>query len=164
MNIIDSIIAEFKHEASLSRKALERVPDDKLDWKPHDKSMTMGQLASHIAEVPQWLGAILEMDEFPMPEDYKPFKAGSQAELLQAFDANVAEGVKTMTGQPNDRLMAAWKMTAGGETLFEMPRIAAVRGFILNHTIHHRGQLTVYLRLNEIPVPSIYGPSADEEK
>ena len=163
MNIIDPMIAEFQHEATLTRKALERVPDDKLDWKPHQKSMSMGQLASHLAEIPHWLGAVLETDEFPMPENYKPFAASNQAELLETFDANVSGGVEAMTGQTNDKLMAVWKMTAGGKVLVEMPRVAAVRGFILSHAIHHRAQLTVYLRLNDIPVPSIYGPSADEK-
>ncbi|MEE8586296.1 MAG: DinB family protein [Acidobacteriota bacterium] len=163
MSIIDPMIAEFQHEASLTRKALERVPDDKLDWKPHQKSMSMGRLASHLAEIPHWLGAVLDMDEFTMPEDYKPFAAGSQAELLETFDANVTGGVEAMTGQPDDKLRAVWKMTAGGKILVEMPRVAALRGFIFNHAIHHRAQLTVYLRLNDIPVPSIYGPSADEK-
>lgn len=163
MNFIDPMIAEFQHEASLTRKALERVPEDKLDWKPHEKSMSMRQLASHLAEIPQWLGAVLDMDEFPMPEDYKPYAASSRSELLEKFDACVAEGVEKMQGQPNDKLVANWKMTAGGQVIVDMPRAAALRGFILNHAVHHRGQLTVYLRLNNIPVPSIYGPSADEQ-
>ncbi len=163
MNIIDPMIQEYQHECATTRRLLERIPDDKLGWKPHAKSMSMGELASHIAEVNSWSGAVFDMDVFDLEPDYKPFAAKSRQELLDFFDSAVKETVSKMTGQPNDKLMATWKMTSGGQTAFEMPRVAVVRTFLLSHGVHHRGQLSVYLRLNDIPVPSIYGPSADEQ-
>ncbi len=164
MNIIDPIIGEYQHEAATTRRLLERVPEDKLDWKPHHKSMSLGQLASHIAEISSWSGAVFDMDVFDLDPSYVPFAAKSRKELLDTFDKNVQETVAKMKGQPNDRLMASWKMTmGGGDTLFEMPRIAVIRAFLISHIIHHRGQLSVYLRLHDVPIPSIYGPSADEQ-
>lgn len=163
MNIIDPIIGEYQHEAATTRRLLERVPEDKFDWKPHQKSMSLRQLVSHIAEISSWSGAVFDMDVFDLDPNYVPFAAQSRQELLDAFDKNVNDTVAKMTGQSNDRLMSNWKMTMAGNTVFEMPRVAVVRAFLLSHMIHHRGQLSVYLRLHDVPIPSIYGPSADEQ-
>jgi uncharacterized damage-inducible protein DinB len=158
-----SILNELEHEAAITRKLLERAPENRFDWKPHEKSMTLGRLASHCAETFTWLDVIVNQDVFEMdPKSYTPFQAGSQAELLESFDANVESAKEVMHNQSDDNLLANWQMKTGSEVTLEMPRIAVIRSFVLNHLVHHRGQLSVYLRLNDIPVPSIYGPSADE--
>jgi len=162
MSIIDSIAAEFDHEAGLSRRLLERVPEEKFDWKPHEKSMTMGRLSSHVAEVPQWLAVVMELDVFELDPAQKSFNTASRSELLESFDDSVKAAKEKMKGVSDEKMMGIWEMKAGGKTIVKMPRVAVLRSFILNHMIHHRGQLSVYLRLNDIPVPSIYGPSADE--
>jgi uncharacterized damage-inducible protein DinB len=164
MSIIDSIIAEYSQESANTRKVLERIPEEKFGWKPHERSMSFGELASHLADSSDWIGDILETDEFNVDmSSFKPFLAATQAELLDAFDRNTAAAKELMKGQPDEKLMQLWRLKMDGNLIFEMPRVAVLRNMILNHTIHHRGQLTVYLRLNEIPVPAIYGPSADEQ-
>ncbi len=162
MSIVEPIIAELDHEAAITKKLLERVPEERFDWKPHEKSMSMAQLASHVAESASWAGAVMTMDCFELPEDYQPYVAKSAQELMEKFDTSIAEAKNVLQGQPDDRLTANWQMKMGGKVVVEMPRAAVIRGHILNHLVHHRGQLSVYLRLNDIPVPSIYGPSADE--
>lgn len=163
MNLIDALIGEYEHECKVTRKALERVPDAKLDWKPHAKSMTMGRLASHLAEIPTWAVATLAADEFNFDSSFKAFDAKSKAEILKAFDKNVAEAVALMkNGVSNEALMKPWSLKQNGNVIFTMPKGATLRSFVFSHQIHHRGQLSVYLRLNDVPVPSIYGPSADE--
>jgi len=164
MSMIDSIAAEFAHEAGITRRVLERAPEGQFGWKPHEKSMTVGRLSSHLAEIPQWLGVILNQDEFEVdPETYKPFEASSQSELLEKFESSVRDGEEAMKGVSDEHLVGLWKMKTGGKVTLEMPRVAVVRGFVLNHLIHHRGQLSVYLRLTGQSVPAIYGPSADEK-
>lgn len=163
MNIIDPMIAECQHEAATTRRLLERVPEDKLDWKPHPKSMSLGRLASHIAEMGSWSGAIFDMDVFDLDPSYAPYEAKSRQELLDTYDKNVQDMLAKMKGQSNERMLAPWKMTMGGDTVFEMPRVAVVRTILISHVVHHRGQLSVYLRLHDVPIPSIYGPSADEQ-
>lgn len=164
--IAESLLPEFDQEMKVTRKALERVPDDKLTYQPHPKSMSMGQLASHIAEMISWLGATLVTDSLdlnpPGGEPWKPFIAASNADLLAKFDKNVVDARAALAGASDEQLMATWSLLSGGKSFFTMPRIAVIRGMILNHVIHHRGQLSVYIRLNDIPVPSIYGPSADD--
>ena len=158
-----SILSELEQEAAITRKLLERSPEDRFDWKPHEKSMTFGRLASHCAETLKWLDVVVNQDVFEMdPGSYTPFQAGSQSELLETFDANLEAAKEVMQNQSDENLLGNWQMKTGGEVTLEMPRIAVIRGFVLNHLVHHRGQLSVYLRLNDIPVPSIYGPSADE--
>lgn len=163
MSIADTQLAELKYESLATRKALERVPADKLGWKPHDKSMTLGRLASHIAEIPSWTVNAIKEDEFVVQEGFKPFNATDHKEIIAAFDKNLKEAEEALDGVSDEHMQAMWSMKMGDEELFSMPRSSVIRSWILNHLYHHRGQLTVYLRLNDAPVPSIYGPSADEQ-
>jgi uncharacterized damage-inducible protein DinB len=161
MAISASLLPEFDHEMATARTVIERVPEDKFGYKPHDKSMTMGGLASHIAEMPGWGTASLVQDSLDMA-GYKPYSAKTRAEVLAAFDKNVSDARAAIAATADEAFFQNWTLKSGDKTLMTMPRIAVVRSFMLNHIIHHRGQLSVYLRLNNIPVPSIYGPSADE--
>lgn len=158
------LLPEYDHEFAETRKALERVPDEKFDFQPHDKSFTLGRLASHIAEIPNWVGPTLQMDLLDLDEmDYKPFEASSRDELLAAFDKNVAEARKVLADASADTMMENWSMKMGGEVTMTLPKAAVVRSFIFSHNVHHRAQLGVYLRLLDIPVPGHYGPTADEQ-
>lgn len=152
---------EFEREMQTTRRVLERIPTDKFDWKPHDKSMPLGSLASHVANVPKWVVFTVGQSELD-PGTVNLPAATSTEELLSAFDANVAEALASFDQLDGEKLAASWSLLRGGKPLFTMPRAAVLRNFVLNHLIHHRGQLSVYLRLLDIPVPSIYGPSADE--
>jgi len=160
------MLPEFDQEMATTRKALERVPDGKFDYKPHAKSMTFNQLASHIVEMVGWVGDTMNSDNFDMaPPDgpkWEAYAAKSNADLLATFDKNAAAARAALSAGTDEAMMKTWSLLSGGNVLFSMPRVACIRGMLLNHVIHHRGQLSVYLRLNDIPVPSIYGPSADE--
>jgi uncharacterized damage-inducible protein DinB len=163
MNLIDPILAELAHEGATTRRLLERLPQDRLGWQPHQKSMTLGRLATHIAEIPGWVGSIVEKDEFDVgASGYVPPTLGSVAEIIAMFDKSVATATETLKRQSNDRLAAKWQLKKNGKLIVEMPRLGMVRSFLMNHLIHHRGQLSVYLRLQNVPLPSIYGPTADE--
>lgn len=162
MPLNQAILPEFDHEMANTRKSLERVPDAKLDWTPHAKSMTLGGLASHLATLTQWTGAVMTQDFFDVASSPPPAKLKSTKEILAAFDANTAAARAVIAAATDEQLMKPWSLRKGGQNIFTLPRLGVVRSFILNHTIHHRAQLGVYLRLNDIPVPSIYGPSADE--
>lgn len=166
MAISKSLLPEFDNEMANTRKTLERVPDDKFGWKPHENSMLMGQLAAHLAEIPMWTSATIEQDSLdlnpPGGPPYEPPRASSSQEILDIFDKNVAAARSVLAGAADETLMKPWSLLSGGKTIFTLPRIAVLRSFIMNHSIHHRAQLGVYLRLNHIPVPAIYGPSADE--
>jgi uncharacterized damage-inducible protein DinB len=166
MKITDALLPEFDQEMANTRKTLERVPNDKLAWKPHPKSFAMGALGTHIANMTGWMVDTIAKDSFdiapPGAPPYKEEPAASQKELLEKFDKNVTAARAELAGSSDEHLLKPWSLLAGGKTLFTMPRIACIRSFVMNHTIHHRAQLGVYLRLNDIPVPSIYGPSADE--
>ena len=163
MSIADALVGEFTHEASVTRKLLERLPEDKLAWKPHEKSMSLGRLASHLAEIPEWGGTIVNDDVFDMDaSDYSPKELTSRQAVLDAFDQSGEAFKKQLAGVSDEKLHEIWKMKQGGNVVVEMPRIACLRGFIMSHAVHHRGQLSVYLRENDVPIPSIYGPSADE--
>ena len=161
MSISAALLPEFDYEMATTRKTLERLPEDKVDFKPHERSMTLGHLASHIAEMPAWGVAGLKMDSLDM-SNYKPWKSTSRAEILAVFDKNVAEARAAIAGADDATFMSNWSLTMGGQTLMTMPKVAVVRSFVMNHVIHHRGQYSVYLRMTGVPVPSIYGPSADE--
>ena len=166
MSLSDALLPEFDHEMANTRKSLERVPEDKLDWKPHTKSMTLGHLAGHLAEIPTWGATTVNEGSFDIaPPDgpaHEPFKAKSVAEALERFDKNVADARAAIEGASDETLLRPWSLLHGGNTVFTLPRIAVLRSFVMSHSIHHRAQLGVYLRLNDVPVPSIYGPSADE--
>ena len=166
MELSEALLPEYDHEMANTRRTLERVPEDKLGWKPHEKSMTMGQLAVHLAEMPGWAIPTIEMESFdvapPGGPPYQPPQVNSRAEILEIFDNNVAEARATIGGADDGHLEKPWSLLSGGKTVFTMPRIAVLRTLIMNHNIHHRAQLGVYLRLNNVPVPAIYGPSADE--
>jgi uncharacterized damage-inducible protein DinB len=161
VNPIDPILMELSHEMATTRCLLERVPDAHLGWKPHVKSMSMARLATHIAEIPGWVSSILDQDGFEIGGDYTPHTAASTAEILAMLDKNVALAETAIRRQNVERLSATWRITKQGQMIVEMPRMGVIRSLLLNHLIHHRGQLSVYLRLKDVPLPSIYGPSAD---
>jgi uncharacterized damage-inducible protein DinB len=156
-----SLIDELTREAETTRRVLERVPEDKLSWKPHAKSMSLGQLALHVAQTPGGVADFISEPEREAPEFSRP-EPSSRRELLAALEQSVASAKAKLSGWGDAGLMAEWKMKRGGDTLLALPRIGMVRSIMLNHWYHHRGQLVVYLRLLEVPVPSVYGPSADE--
>ena len=163
--IAPSLLPEFDHEMGTTRRLLVRVPEAELTWKPHDKSMSMGQLAGHLANLASWGTIILTSTAFDlatMPRDRTPELPASVAALLATFDGKVAAARAELAPKTDAELMAMWTLKQDGEQVFTMPRISAFRSFVLNHTIHHRGQLSVYLRLKDVPLPSIYGPTADE--
>lgn len=163
MNVIESLSREFDHEAQTTRKHLERLSDDKFAWQPHEKSFTLEGLASHIVECVSWTDTIFSSDEFNFdPATYKRYQAASLADLLKTFDENVASGKQALAGADEAALMKPWSLKIMGDSLFEKPKAEVLRDFVLSHIIHHRGQLSVYERLLEIPVPGSYGPSADE--
>ena len=166
MPIADALTPEFDREMAITRSLLERVPDDKADWKPHPKSMSMGQLAIHIANLTRWTGLALGATEFDMrPVGGAPFVAKkwlSRADTLAELDAGAAEARSTIAATSDADMLVPWCLKAGGQTIFTMPRAVVLRSFVLSHIIHHRGQLSVYLRLNDIAVPPIYSPSAGE--
>ena len=162
-NIAMALIAEMEHEAAVTRTCLERIPADKFDWNPHEKSMAFGRLASHVAEMFGWTPSTMDHAELDFSKmDYKPFEPSTTEELVEFLDKNVAEAIATLKSCADDRFMENWTMRNAETVYFTMPKVAVMRSFIMNHIVHHRGQLSVYLRLNDIAVPSIYGPSADE--
>lgn len=166
MPITDSLLPEFDHEMATTRRVLERVPADALAWKPHEKSMTLGQLAAHIASLPVWCCITLEgtmTDLVSLAGEPRLTRPETRDGILQAFDRGCAAARTALAAQSDAQWMARWTLKKGGEEIFTMPRISAVRSFVMNHLIHHRGQLTVYLRLNDVPLPPVYGPTADEQ-
>jgi uncharacterized damage-inducible protein DinB len=163
MSLSSSFLGELDHEMANTRRTLERVPTGKLAWQPHAKSMTLGRLASHIAELPIWATRAIRSTEYDFAAGGRVrLDLGSTQEIVEAFDKNVAEAREAVAGASDEALREKWTLRRGDQVVFAMPRIAVLRSMVLNHIIHHRGQLTVYLRLNEAPVPALYGPSADE--
>ena len=163
MSIAQSMLPELDYEMANTRKTLERIPEDKLSWKPDPKSMSLGQLASHIVEMTGWGTMTLQTDSLNMdPGTHTPLVLTSRAQALQEFDKNSA-GLRAALGAASDEdMMKMWTLSISGNPLFSMPRVGVIRSMIMNHIIHHRAQLTVYYRLNGVPVPALYGPSADE--
>jgi uncharacterized damage-inducible protein DinB len=158
-----AFIAELKHEAASTRRILERVPEDKFDWTPHEKSMTLGRLATHVAELPGFLNSILLKDEIDFAKgDYKPSHANTHEELLAVFRQKLDEAVQTLQNTSDETMQESFTLRRGDHVVASIPRKVAVRSMALNHIIHHRGQIAVYLRLLDIPVPGMYGPTADE--
>ena len=162
MRMIDPILMEFDRECSTTRKVLERVDDAHLDFRPHEKSMTMRQLAYHLATLPHWIGDSLLSDGFDIAASRPPSPPATAAEIVQKFGAAVALAKEAMAQLDDAKAMGDCSLRKGGTSLLTLPRIALVRTILLNHSIHHRGQLTVYLRISGIPVPPVYGPTADE--
>jgi len=166
MSIAESLLPEFDQEMANTRKTLERVPEDKFSWKPHDKSASLGALARHLATLPEWGRDTIKMDSFDIapggvPMAQPPLPA-SRKELLERFDKGVAEVRAALASATDAHMGKPWALKSNGHTLFSIPRLACLRTWVLSHMVHHRAQLGVYLRLNDVPVPAIYGPSADE--
>jgi uncharacterized damage-inducible protein DinB len=158
----DGLLAEYDHEIATTRKLIERVPKDRLAWKPHEKSMSLGGLARHIATLPTWGTTILEQASFDLATvGPNPPEPSAPEDILDDFERSTAAARKALD-KTDAEFIAPWTLRRAGQEMFTLPRIAAFRSFVLSHLIHHRGQLSVYLRLNDIPVPAIYGPSADE--
>lgn len=166
MPIAQALLPEFDQEMKSARATLERVPTDKFDWTPHAKSMNMGRLATHVAEIPYWVVPTIAQDELdlapPGAPPFQPTVANTREEVLAMFDKNVAGAREQLAGASDEHLLKTWSLLMTTKPIFTMPRIAVIRGMVMNHLIHHRAQLGVYLRLNDIPVPATYGPSADE--
>jgi hypothetical protein len=167
MSIAQSILPEFDLEMAGTRKTIERIPDAKLDWKAHPKSNTLGWVGSHLAEIPGWVEGTLTQDAWdfspPGAEPYRTPILGGHRRMVEVFDQNVATARRAIESTPDADYAKNWSLLWQGNVVFTMPRITVIRSFILNHTIHHRAILTVYLRLNDIPVPALYGPSGDEQ-
>ena len=164
MPFSQTLLPEFEEEMKNTRKLLECVPDGKLDYQPHAKSMTLGRLASHVAEVPGWVKFTLEQEVLDLPADAHSQPAASRADLLQIFDRGVAEARTKLAAATDADWQKTWTLQVGGKPVMSMPRSVLMRSMIMNHLIHHRAQLGVYLRLNEVAIPGMYGPSADEPR
>ena len=163
MRIAEAMAQEMAQEAKGTRKLLERLPEDQFNWTPHEKSMTLGRLALHVAECPGYTLPIITTDSMQLEhETDKPALVESVAELLKVFDKDLEQALDALDGVPDTHMMAGWKMLMGEQVILDLPRHAAMRGVVLNHLIHHRGQLTVYARQCNVPLPALYGPSADE--
>lgn len=166
MPMRDALLPEFDQEMATTRKFLERVPEDKTTWKPHDKSMPMGRLAAHVAELPGWAATTITQDSLdinpPGGPGFTPSQMTSRKQLLELFDKSVASARAAIAGVSDEELMKPWTLLNGGQKVFSMPKAAILRTFAFSHVIHHRAQLGVYLRLNNVAVPPTYGPSADE--
>jgi uncharacterized damage-inducible protein DinB len=161
MPLIDGLLQELEQEAQTTRRVLARVPQAHLGWKPHEKSLTLGQLAMHVAMVPGAVAEVVAQPSMQAPDFQHP-PATNVSELLPALENSLTQAKKALGGMDDRAINATWKVLAGERELMAMPRIAFLRSIMLNHWYHHRGQLSVYLRLLNVPVPSIYGPSADE--
>jgi DinB superfamily len=167
MAIKESILPEFEREMETTRLVLERVPEACAQWKPHPKSRSLGELSTHLGEIPRFVPWILTSDSFdPAPPGGEPYRAPSfesTSQLVTRFNENVGKARSAITAVTDDAdFLVPWSLKRGGKMMFTVPRVAALRTFLLNHMIHHRGQLTVYLRLQNVPLPSVYGPTADQ--
>ncbi len=163
MSYNKGLIAELQMEAASTRKMLERVPLDKSDWKPHEKSMKLGRLAGHVAELPGWVAMTMTTDELDLSKmDYKPTMSTSTEELVGVLDTNVGKAMAALENAKDEDFDKMWTLRNGAHEIFTMPKKAVIRSMAYSHHYHHRGQLSVYLRLLDIPVPGMYGPSADD--
>lgn len=164
MALSASLAAEIKHEASNSRKILLRIPNEQFNWKPHEKSMTIGRLGGHIAELTQWVNLIIDVAEFDfLKTPLDRCKATNSVELIETFEKHLEKALAALHNIPDEVLNEQWVLRRGDFIVAQLPKKVALRNIVMNHIIHHRGQLSVYLRLLNIPVPGIYGPSADEK-
>ncbi len=164
MAIKDGFISELKHEASFTKKMLERVPWDKKDWRPHEKSMTLGRLATHITETLKWISNIRHIDDFDFMRDlsFEFHTAATKEQLMQAFQENLENALSDLAAMSDEDFNKIWTVRRGEQVMYNMPKKVAVRAWGFSHQVHHRGQLSVFLRLLDVPVPGMYGPSADE--
>lgn len=164
MSLSKTVAAELKQEAATTRKMLERLPASEFDWKPHEKSMSLGRLATHVVEMTGWVGETIKKDQIDFAAgDYVPAEVKTTEELVALFDKTMASCLDSLNEASDEHFMQPWTLRNGEQVYFTMPRIAVIRGMCLNHLVHHRGQLSVYMRLRDIPVPAMYGPSADEK-
>jgi len=166
MALVDALLPEFDHEVAATRRLLDRLPEGQLQWQPHPKSMTLASLATHLSELGFWghetlNASSVDLETMTRPAGWVP--PATRAEILAAFDGKMAAARTALVGKSDDELMAPWTLRRGAQTFFTMPKASCWRTFVMNHLIHHRGQLTVYLRQLDVPLPSIYGPSADEQ-
>jgi uncharacterized damage-inducible protein DinB len=164
MSLAQMILPEFDQEMASTRKMLERVPDGKFSYQPHEKSMTLGRLAAHVAELPSYTMGTLRVERLDLTGEEKPFAPVTRQELLEAFDKYVAEARGMLAAASDEELAKIWTLTFKGQHIFSMPRAAVLRTMVMSHLIHHRAQLGVYLRLCDVEIPGMYGPSADEMK
>jgi uncharacterized damage-inducible protein DinB len=166
-NISQSLLPEFDHEMATTRKTIERVPEGKGDYAPHKRSMTLARLAGHICEIPTWAIMTLAQDELDMNPSsgpkYEAYVFSSRAGALEKFDADMKKARGILADTTDDQMMRIWTLKNGGQQIMAMPKVSVFRSFVMNHMIHHRAQLGVYLRMNDVPLPSTYGPSADEQ-
>lgn len=164
MRMIDPLLMEFDRESATTRKLLERVPSASFEWAPHKTSMTLGKLATHVATLPALVASFLHSEgfDFGAGGGAVPPTPSTSEELVASFDKAVKDAKGAMSGLDDEKAVGPWNLTSGGKVLMSMPRIALVRSFLINHSIHHRGQLSVYLRMLDVPIPSVYGPSGDE--
>lgn len=162
MTVQELLLLEFDEEMGNTRRMLERVPEASLGWKPHEKSMTLGRLASHLADLPNRAVSIITMDNFVRPANAAPFVGHSSKKLMEKFDISSGEAREAIASLRDDQLDKTWTLSFGDRVMATMPRGMALRRVLMDHLIHHRGQLSVYLRLLDVPIPGMYGPSADE--
>jgi uncharacterized damage-inducible protein DinB len=166
MSFAELLLPEFEQEMAGTRKVLERIPDDKADWKAHPKSNTIGWVGAHLVEIPSWVEGTLTQDSWDIQPPGEPAYVTppwtNRAEMLALFDKNVADGKRAIAATSDEAFKKEWSLLMNGQPLFTLPRLNMIRSFVINHTIHHRAHLCVYLRLNDILVPGLYGPSADE--
>jgi uncharacterized damage-inducible protein DinB len=162
MRLVDPLIAELEQEAETTRRVLERIPEDRLSWRPHPKSSSLGQLALHIAVIPGGVAQVAAQDGMERPQFDQP-QPKSKREVLEALEQSVASALEFLRGLDDTRATQTWAMTVEGKPLFSLPRIGLVRNVMFNHWYHHRGELQVYFRLLDVPVPAVYGPTADED-
>ena len=162
MKMIDAILAELDQEAHATRRVLERVPQAQLSWRPHPRSMSLGQLALHVATVPGNVAELASLDTVPEPPAFIQAEAATAAELVPTLDASLAKARQVLGSMDDATLNATWRLMSGGTEIMAMPRAAVLRMIMLNHWYHHRGQMLVYLRMHNVPLPSVYGPTADE--
>ena len=166
MTIAELLLPEFDQEMANTRKALERVPEDKFDWKAHPKSNSIGWVVRHLADIPGWTNMTLGTESLdihpPGGGGFKPSTETSLAKILETFDANVAAAKVELAKTSDAKFAEPWTLLSGGQVIFTMPKYNVMRSMVINHAIHHRSHLLVYLRLNDVPVPGMYGPSGDE--
>jgi uncharacterized damage-inducible protein DinB len=162
MSLSQALLAEYDQEMASTRKTLERIPMDKYDWQPHSKSFSIGKLATHVAEIPGWGTVTAQTSELDFAQPFERPTPRTTEELLAFFDQNAAQARDAIAGMSDEEFGQPWTLRNGEHVIFTAPKAAVLRSFVMNHLIHHRAQLTVYLRLNDVPVPALYGPSADE--